>query len=475
AEEKWPVDPSRGRKRTKPELIHDIEAALNEYFPGVDFDISQMIRDNVMEALSGVKGENSIKLFGPDLDALEALAIRVRDVLNAIPGVENAGVFRIQGQSSLEFPVDRDKCARWNVSPADVQAVIGTAVAGRPATQVIEGERTYDLTVRWPDRLRSDEQAILAIPVPVGGNQVTSGGQVSTFPTPVGGGAVGLSPTGTTLAPPSPTGDNFNAPAVGVIAPVRPLGDLVTPVSADGRPDPGGSFLRSGASTIYREQGQRLIAIKFEVRGRDLASGVAEARAKVDPMLEVPYRAEWSGEFKQMEAAEARMAKMFLVSLVMIVLFLYLAFRNFLDMVVVLANVAAMGIGGLWALKLAGLNLNISAAVGFISVLGVAVMNGLLFVSAFNGMRAHGVPLDEALKRGTRQLVRPVVMTGLAAILGLLPAALSTKMGSESQKPLAVVVVGGMLFTIVALNLIPLLYSFYGSRTPPAGAGDMAH
>src|SRR5207237_736308 len=170
-----------------------------------------------------------------------------------------------------------------------------------------------------------------------------------------------------------------------------------------------------------------------------------------------------------------RMVRMFAVSMVLIVLFLYLAFRNFLDTFVVLANVLAMVVGGVWALKLAGLNFNISAAVGFISVLGVAVMNGLLFVSAFNGLRARGVGLREALVEGTRRLVRPVVMTALAAILGLVPAALSTKMGSESQKPLAVVVVGGMLFTLFALVLVPVLYSFYGDRTPPEETEDLAH
>jgi cobalt-zinc-cadmium resistance protein CzcA len=475
-EPEWPVDPARGRPRKKPELVHDLEAELDAAFPGVDFDVSQIIRDNVMEALSGVKGENSIKVFGPDLDALETTALSIRDTLNTVPGVQNAGVFRVQGQSGLEFPVDRQKCARWNVSAADVQAVIQTAVGGRAATQMQEGGKTFDVTVRWPERLRADEQAILAIPVPVSGNQVTPGSQVGAPPTPVGGGAVGLSPTGTTVPPPSPTGDVYNAPGLLTGPPVRRLSDLVTPLNAKGVPDEAhGSFLRPGASTIYREQGQRLIAIKFEVRGRDLASAVAEAREKVDPLVKVPYRAEWSGEFKQMEAAEARMAKMFGVSLLLIVMFLYLAFRNVADMLVVLANVAAMGVGGVWALKLAGLNFNISAAVGFISVLGVAVMNGLLFVSAFNAQRAHGVELREALLNGTRQLVRPVVMTALAAILGLLPAALSTKMGSESQKPLAVVVVGGMLFTLVALNLVPLLYSFYGDRTPPEGAADMAH
>lgn len=466
-EAEWPADPRRGRPRNKAELVHDLEHALDETFPGVDFDISQIIRDNVLEALSGVKGENSIKVFGPDLDTLEETAARIRDVLNTVPGVQNAGVFRVQGQSNLEFPVDRQKCARWNVSAADVQAVVQTAVGGRAATQMQEGGKLFDVTVRWPPRLRADQESILAIPVPVAGNVVAASGQLAVAPTPTAGAAVGLSPTGTTQPLPTATGSLYNAPNVGVSTPVRRLGDLVTPA--------GGSFLRPGASTIYREQGQRLIAVKFEVRDRDLASTVAEAKAKVEPLLKVPYRAEWSGEFKQMEAAEARMAQMFLVSLVLIVLFLYLAFRNALDTLVVLANVLAMGVGGVWALRLAGLNFNISAAVGFISVLGVAVMNGLLFVSAFNGLRAHGVELQEALLRGTRQLVRPVVMTALAAILGLLPAAVSTKMGSESQKPLAVVVVGGMAFTIVALNLVPVLYSFYGRRTPPAGAGEMAH
>lgn len=246
-------------------------------------------------------------------------------------------------------------------------------------------------------------------------------------------------------------------------------------------PDPAGSFLRPGASTIYREQAKRFLAIKFEVRGRVLASTVTvtEARSKVEPLLSMPYRAEWSGEFKQMEEAEQRMAHMFAVSLVLIMLFLNPAFYNWLDTLTVLAdvleNVLAMGVGGVWALKLARLNFNISPAIGFISILGVAVTNGLLFVSAFNGTRAGEMALRDVLISGTRKLVRPVVITALAAILGLLPAAFSTKMGSESQKPLAVVVVGGMLFTVVTLNLVPVLYSFYGRRMPPAGAGEMAH
>lgn len=474
-EPNWPTIKEYGRPRKKPELIHDLNEELTRRFPGVDWDLSQIIRDNVMEALSGVKGENSIKISGPDLTTLEELAGRIKDQLGAIPGVENPGVFRILGQSNLEFPIDRQKCARWNVSAADVQAIIAGAVGGKAATQIQEGEKTSDLTVRWPLRLRGDEIAIRSIPVPVSGNQVTGSGPATTSGTTFGGPASGTSTSGTSIPHPSATGNLFNLAPIWTQTPTRRLDDLVTPLDASGRSNPAGSFLRPGASTIYREQGQRLIAIKFEVRGRDLASTVTEARAAVDPMLKPPYRAEWSGEFRQMEEAEKRMARMFAVSIVLIALLLYLAFRSLLDAGVVFANVLAMAVGGVWALKLVGLNLNISAAVGFISILGVAVMNGLLFVSTFNGMRAHGVELREALIRGTRQLVRPVVMTALAAILGLLPAALSTKMGSESQRPLAVVVVGGMLFTIFALVLVPVLYSFYGNRTPPEGAGDLAH
>jgi cobalt-zinc-cadmium resistance protein CzcA len=473
-EAEWPVLPEYGRPRKKAELVRDLNAALNRKFPGVDWDISQVIRDNVMEALSGVKGENSIKVFGPDLDALERTSGQIKDELDTVTGVENPGVFRIQGQSNLEFPIDRRKCAYWNVSAADVQAAISAAVGGKAATQIQEGDKQFDLSLRFPPRFRSDEAAIRAIPVTVG-NTVSGGGPPAAPGSPYGAPGIGTSTTGSAIAPPATTGNPFNPAFVWTTAPVRRLDDLVTPLSLTGQPDPKGSFLRPGASTIYREQGQRLIALKFEVRGRDLAGTVSDARAVVDPMLKPPYRAEWSGEFKQMEEAEKRMARMFMLSLALIALLLYLAFRSFLDAAVVFANVLAMGVGGVWALKLAGLNFNISAAVGFISILGVAVMNGLLFVSAFNGMRANEMDLKEALVRGTRQLVRPVVMTALAAILGLLPAAFSTKMGSESQKPLAVVVVGGMLFTILALVLVPMLYSFYGDRTAPLGASDLSH
>src|SRR5262249_52865954 len=339
-----------------------------------------------------------------------------------VRGVENAGVFRIRGQSNLEIPVDRQKCARWGVSVADIQNVVQTAVGGKAVAQMTEGERVFDITLRFPLGLRSSEQAILNIPVDLNNYQVTPATAAALAPTPVSGGGSLLSPTGTTVPLPALSGSSNDVPALSGL-PRRRLGDLVTPLNDKGQPDEHGSFVRPGASTIYREQGQRLIAIKFGVRGRDLASTVAEAQTAVAPLLEAPYRAEWSGEFQEMEEAETRMAKWFGLSLVLIVLLLYLAFHSFLDAAVVLAHVLAMAIGGVWALKLTGLNFNISAAVGFISILGVAVMNGLLFVSAFNRYRARGLSLPEVLTEGTRQLVRPVTMTALAAILGLLPVA----------------------------------------------------
>jgi len=202
---------------------------------------------------------------------------------------------------------------------------------------------------------------------------------------------------------------------------------------------------------------------------------VAEAKSKIQPLIHLPYRDEWSGEFQEMEEAEHRLGIVVLVSLVLIFFLLFLAFRSSLDALTVYANVLAMSLGGIWALLLTGTNFNISAAVGFISILGVAIMNGLLMISSFNSLRAQGVALREAIVRGMEKLVRPVTMTALAAIIGLLPAAFSTRIGSESQKPLAIAVVGGMVATLLLTNLVPVLYSFYGKRQPPAGAGGMAH
>jgi cobalt-zinc-cadmium resistance protein CzcA len=471
----WPAPPGQLRPRTKAELIREMNEDLDVHFPGVSWDFSQIIRDNVMEALSGVKGENSIKIFGPDLDKLEELAGQVKTAIASVRGVEHPGVFHIQGQSNLEFPIDRQKCARWNVSAVDVQNVIQAAVGGKALTQMTEGGKSFDITVRFPSRLRNHEQAILDIPVEVANNQVRPGVAPGQGPTMTTGVGAGLSPIGTSMNLPALTGSAGNSPSLPNVVPQRRLGDLVTPLVENEQAGSTGQFIKPGASTIYREQGQRLIAIKFGVRDRDLASTVAEAQAKVAPLLQAPYRAEWSGEFQEMEEAESRLVKVFGLSLVLISVLLYMAFRSLLDAAVVFGNIIVMAMGGVWALWIMDLNFNISAAVGFISILGVAVMNGLIMISSFNRLRARGVDLYETIVTGVEHRVRPLMMTLLTAILGLLPAAFSTRIGAQSQRPLAIVVVGGMLMMLLFMNLLPVLYSFYGRRQPPAGASDMAH
>jgi cobalt-zinc-cadmium resistance protein CzcA len=253
------------------------------------------------------------------------------------------------------------------------------------------------------------------------------------------------------------------------------LRDLVSPLGEDGAPDPNGQFERAGASTIYREQGKRLIAIKFSVRERDLAGAIAEAREKTKELFQAPYRDVWSGEFEQMKDAEDRLLVIVPLTLALILVLLYSAFRSLLDSVVVLSNVLVLSVGGVWALWLTGTDFSVSAAVGFISILGVGVMNGLLLVSYFNNLRAQGMSVRDAVMKGVEKRIRPLTMTCLTAVFGLLPAALSTRIGSQSQRPLAIVVVGGMIMTLLLFNLIPVLYSFYGHREPPAEAAGLAH
>ncbi|HEV3445488.1 MAG TPA: efflux RND transporter permease subunit [Gemmataceae bacterium] len=472
------------RGSRKEELVQSMSNLLHHELPGVDWNFSQYIRDNVSECLSGVKGDNSVKIIGPDLQELERLAGKLKNTLEErdengvqkIKGIEDVGVFHIMGQPNLEIQVDRGKCKRWGVSPADVNAAIKSAVGGQAFAQMTEGEKTFDITLRWPERLRGSEEAILNIPVDVTNNTITPGAVPGVAATPLSGAATGVSAIGTSLAMPGWTGSLFNATFNNISnAPRRRLRDLATGLNADGLSDPGGPFVRAGASTISREQGNRLIAVKFSVRGRDLAGAVAEAQARTADLLPPPYRAEWSGEFQEMQEAEHRLLLVGAAAMALIVLMLYLAFHSFLDALVVLSNVVAMSVGGIWTLLLTGLNFNISAAVGFISILGVAVMNGLLMVSSFNRLRAQGVPLQEALTTGVERLIRPVTMTALAAIFGLLPAALSTRIGSQSQRPLAIVVVGGMIATLLVTNLVPVLYSFYGKREPKTGVGGMSH
>lgn len=495
----WPVIASLGRRRTKAELVDAMSQRLENEIRGASWDFSQIIRDNVMESLSGVKGENSIKIFGPDLGQLEKLANQVQQSIETVPGVTDAGVFHIQGQTNLALAIDRDKCAAWGVRVADIDDVVATAVGGKQFSEMIEGEKRFDIALRWPLHLRDTVDDILRIPVDIVHDD-------ATYDT-AHAGAMRSELLGTQLQMPVLTGTTSQEIA-GVLprTPRRRLGDLVAPTNhppqAEDSPTPGTSdivnsdadsthslgsptptsgqfdsraYVSSGASVINREQGRRLIAVKFSVRDRDLASTVAEAQATIAPLISAPYSTTWSGEFQQMQEAEKRMLGTVLVALTLILVMLYLAFLSLLDAFVVYMNVVAMSLGGVWALLLTGLNFNISAAVGFISILGVAVMNGLLMVGAFNNLRRQGFSVHNSIIRGTEHLVRPIAMTALAAILGLLPAALATKVGSQSQRPLAIVVVGGMAMTLLLFNLVPLLYSFYGERKPPEGGSPIEH
>jgi cobalt-zinc-cadmium resistance protein CzcA len=403
------------------EEIQDELSKKFRAFPSVNFNFSQLIRDNVEEALSGVKGANSIKLRGNDLQVLEEMGQRVVNILNTVPGIANAGLFHIIGQPNLEIQIDRHECARYGINVSDVEAVVQVAVGGRAFTQMVEGEKRFDIVLRLPKDQRDDPEVIGRIPVDTPGQDGKPGARI-------------------------------------------PLRQLV-------KVDPH----KPGAAYIYRENNRRYIPIKFSVQGRDLASTIAEAQRKVDDpkygaRLPRGYDIVWSGEFAQMEQANAKLLWIVPLSIGLIMVLLYVAFSSLKDALLVMANVVAATMGGVWSLKLTGTPFSISAAVGFISIFGVAVQDGVLLISYFNQMRAAGLPVREAVMRGAELRVRPVVMTSLTAALGLLPAALANSIGSQAQKPLAIVVVGGMLVTLFLTRyLMPVLYSFF-----PAPAGHTA-
>jgi cobalt-zinc-cadmium resistance protein CzcA len=344
--------------------------------------------------------------------------------------------------------------------------VVSSALGARAMSSMVEGEKLFDIAIRWPTWRRGSETSILDIPVDIINNQVVLR---------LGPGAV-PSASGTGLADPSTKGALADTSNPISNTPRLRLRGLVTPVGEDGSPDPDGRFERHGASDIYRENGKRMIAIKFSVRGRDLGSAVDEAKLRTKDLFEIPYRAAWSGEFEQMEEANGRLLWIIPLSLGLIFILLYSAFRSVLDTLVIFSNVFDVAVGGVWSLYLTGTNFSVSAAVGFVSLFGIAIMEGLLLISYFNALRAQGLPLHDAIIQGSLKRVRPVMITAMTAILGLLPAAVSTKIGAQTAQPLAIVVVGGMTVTLfLDRYLMPVLYSFYGHREPPAGGGGMAH
>jgi cobalt-zinc-cadmium resistance protein CzcA len=461
---RWLYGPSR--PRTKREVVSAMNVELERAIPGIVWNFSQNIRDNVLEALSGVKGDNSLKIFGPDLDQLELLAEKAKIILQDIQGIANVGIFHVRGTSHLEFRVDPEKCQKWGVSTADVNNVVSSAVGARAMSSMVEGEKLFDISTRWPKWRRASESSILEIPVDIINNQVVLAK------------GSGFTPNASGHALPAPAVPGSLADTSNPISgtPRIRLGDLVTPVGEFYEPDANGQFTRPGYSTIYREQSKRLIAIKFSVRGRDLGSAVDEAKARTNKLFQIPYSARWSGEFEQMEEANGRLMWIIPLSLTLIFILLYSAFRSFLDTIVIFSNVFDVAVGGIWSLYLTGTNFSIAAAVGFVSLFGIAIMEGLLLISYFNALRAQGLPLHDAIIQGSLKRVRPVMITAMTAILGLLPAAVSTKIGGQTAQPLAIVVVGGMTVTLfLDRYLMPVLYSFYGNREAPAGGGGLAH
>ena len=398
---------------TKSQLIAQIDEKLSQT-PGVTFNFSQMIQDNVEEATSGVKGENSIKLFGTDLQTLETTAGTIERIMGTIPGVKDLGIFRILGQPNLVIRVDREACARYGVHVEDVNAMVQAAIGGQAVTQVIEGEKRFDLVVRYLPQYRQDAETISEI-------------QVRT-------------PEGHLI----------------------PLKQLAV-ISKD-----------SGAFVIYRENNERYIPVKFSVRERDLAGTVEDAQERLAHQVTLPerYHIEWAGQYDQLTNEEARLKIIVPLSLLIILFLLYSTFNSFPHALLVLAIVPFALMGGVLSLVLTETPFSISASVGIISTLGVAILGGVLLISAFTEFQQEGVPLSEAIRKGAEQQMRPILMATLGAAVGLLPAAVATGIGSQAQQPLARVVVGGMLTAaIVILIVLPVLYQFLhvirGHRTIP--------
>jgi heavy metal efflux system protein len=396
---------------TKDRLIEEIEKRLKK-IPGVAFNFSQVIQDNVQEAMSGVKAENSIKLFGADLKVMEAKAAEIENILKQVRGIKDLGVFRLLGQPNLLIRVDRQACARYGLLVSDVNAVVQAAIGGQAVTKVFEGERWFDLVVRFLPEYRQDMETI--------GNILVN----------------------------TPDGARI---------PLKQLASIAT---------------QTGAFIIYREGNERYIPIKFSVRGRDLESTVREAQARIQERVSLPerYRIEWHGEYDQLEDEKHRLATIVPLSLVVILFLVYLAVNSFLDAVLVLFTVPFALIGGVFSLALTGTDFSISAAVGFISLFGVAVQGGLILVTRIRALADEGQDLRSAILKSAETRMRPVLMTTLAAAIGLLPAAVATGIGAQSQQPLARVVVGGMLTSaVLILMVLPVLYQLLHRKRNTGG------
>jgi cobalt-zinc-cadmium resistance protein CzcA len=388
---------------TKDKLTEQLQAEFSAKLPGVVFNFSQYIQDNVEEALSGVKGANSVKILGPNLTVLEHYADQVLHEMQQVKGMADLGIFHIVGQPNLNIKVDRAKAARYGLNTGDVNTVVQAALAGAVATTVLESDRQFNLTVRLAPGYRDSIEKIRNVPV---GYQTPSG-----------------------------------------MAAYIPLRDLAT-ISVD-----------SGASYIYHETTKRYVPIKFSVRGRDLGSTVAEAQERIAKNVKLPtgYRIVWAGEFQDLQVAKDRLAVFVPISLAMILVLLFSLFNSVRDSLLALAGIPFAVGGGILALFVTGLPFSVSAAIGFISLFGVSVMNGILVISYFRQLKRSMSPV-EAMAHAAEKRMRPMLMTALSACIGLVPAAFSTGIGSQVQRPLATVVVGGMLLgPIMLLVVVPAL------------------
>ncbi len=394
--DKWP------RGLTKEALTAEMSKKLHDAFPGVGFNFSQYISDNVEEALSGVKGENSVKVLGPDLVVNEKIAEQIMDVMQKVPGVEDLGHFKSLGQPDMKITPDRAACARYGLNTGDVEAVVQAAVGGQAVTQVYEGEKHFDLTVRWLEPYRNSIEAIREI-------------TVST-----------------------PEGSNI------------PLGQLasVTP--------------EEGPSVIYREDAMRYSPVKFSVRGRDLQSTITDAKQQIDAQVHRPYdtHLEWGGEINELNEAMGRLVLIIPLTLIVIGFLVYTAVKNWVDTVIVIVSIPVACTGGVLALLITHINFSVSAAMGFISIFGIAIQDAILVVTYFQRLHdVEGRTIRQAAREAVVKRFRAGLMTTLVATLGLTPAALSTGIGSQTQKPLAIVVIGGSLILAVLTRVLqpPLL------------------
>jgi cobalt-zinc-cadmium resistance protein CzcA len=402
---------------TKDMLIDELQHQFADELPGIDFNFSQYIQDNIEEALSGVKGANSVKIVGRDLPTIERIASDVMHQMQQVSGIADLGIFHVLGQPNLNIKIDREKAARYGLNTGDVNTVIQAALGGSTATTLLEGDRQFSVVVRLPAEYRASLEAVSNVKVAV----ASSGGPNAYIP----------------------------------------LGQLAT-ISLD-----------TGASYIYHEQGERYIPVKFSVRDRDLGGAVAEAQQRIAQNVKLPsgYRLAWAGEFQDLENAKARFELIVPISLLLILALLYGLFNSLRDSLMALAGIPFAAGGGIIALYLSGLNFSISAAVGLVSLFGVSVMNGILIMTYYNELRAGGADTTEAMFRAASQRMRPLLMTAFSACIGLLPAAVSTGVGSQVQRPLATVVVGGMFIgPIILLVVVPALQTLFLEREAPPAA-----